>query len=52
MMLVPEKSFQPSSMLAGKARSQPYSGAPERVGLRHLLANIRLWWKALPEKTL
>jgi len=44
------KPFQPLLVFAGKARSLPYSGAPERfftwVGPA-LLAKIRLGWKGL-----
>ncbi len=50
-MLVPGKSFQPSLMFLGEARSLPESGTPERsltqVGMA-LPTNIRLVWKGVP----
>ncbi len=46
------RSYQPSLLLVGKARSLLYSGVPERgVHMGRLLAvptNTRLGWKGLP----
>jgi hypothetical protein len=40
LVLVPGKLFQPSLMFVGKARTLPWSGAPERP--------VKLGWKGLP----